>query len=153
LSRPGRAKMRVSQRIADSREKFLPIERLLEQTEVTWPVGRRSILQVGATGNQDRWQPGPCRLNRSNEFKTVHNRHADVRDQAVNLAEAATREQRGRRREQPHDIARGFQQTFERSENSRIIVDHGNDGSARVVGRAHARILSDGCPAVCNRKM
>jgi hypothetical protein len=38
--------VRASQSIADRHEKFLPIERLFAQTEVTWP-RTRTIPQVG----------------------------------------------------------------------------------------------------------
>ena len=39
--RPGRGQVGAPQSIADGREKFLPVERLLEHTIVTWPVERR----------------------------------------------------------------------------------------------------------------
>ena len=145
--------MQASQSIADGLEKFLPVERLLKHTAVTWPIERRAMQQVGATGDQDHWQPGPPVLNRSGEFKTVHDGHADVRDEALNLLNPATLQQRRCRRKQARVIARRFQQNFERFENPLIIVDHRNDGAATVVRRGHARILSDRRAAFCNRKM
>lgn len=104
---------RASQRIIYRLEKFLPIERLLEETAVLWPIERRAIEQVGATGDQDHWQPGPTRLNRSGEFKTVHDGHADVRNHAVNLPQAVTLQQGRCGRKQAHIIVRRFQQTFD----------------------------------------
>jgi hypothetical protein len=145
--------MQASQSIADGLEQFLPVERLLEHTAVTWPIERRAMQQVGATGDQDHWQPGPPGLNGSGEFETVHDGHADVRDQALNLLNPATLQQRRCRRKQARVIARGFQQNSERFENPLIIVNHRNDGAATVVRRGHARILSDRRAAFCNRKM
>jgi hypothetical protein len=145
--------MQASQSLADGLEKFLPAERLLEHTAVTWPIERRAMQQVGATGDQDHWQAGPPGLNRSGEFKTVDDGHADVRDQALNLVNPATLQQRRCRRKQARVIARGFQQNSERFENPQIIVGHRDDGAATVVRRGHARILSDGRAAFCNRKM
>src|SRR6476661_4714942 len=98
--------MQASQSIADGLEKFLPVERLLKHTAVTWPIERRAMQQVGATGDHNPWQPGPPVLNRSGEFKTVHDGHADVRDQALNLLNAATVQQRRCRRKQARVIAR-----------------------------------------------
>ena len=145
--------MQASQTIADGLEKFLPVERLLEHTAVTWPIEQRAMQQVGAPGDQDHWQAGAPGLNRSGEFKTVYDGHADVRDQALNLVNPATLQQRRCRRKQARVIARGFQQNSERFENPLIIVNHRNDGAATVVRRGHARILSDRRAAFCNRKM
>ena len=78
------------QGIGDGREKFLPVEWFREQPVVTWPIERRPIQQIRATGDQNDRQPGPCRVNSSYEFKTVHGGHADVRDQDVNLPQATT---------------------------------------------------------------
>src|SRR5215217_1542386 len=102
LSRSPRAQGRAAQRIADGGEQFLPIERLLEQTVVTSPVEWRPIQQLRATGDQDDWQPGPRGLNSLYQFETVHDRHADVRDQAVNVRKTTTLQQRRRRRKQAH---------------------------------------------------
>jgi hypothetical protein len=145
--------MHASQSIADGLEKFLSVERLLEHTAVTWPIERRAMQQVGATGDQDHRQPGPPGLSRSGEFKTVDDGHADVRDQALNLLKRATLQQLRCRTEQARVIARGFQQNSERFESPLIVVRHRNDGAATVVRRGHARILSDGRAAFCNRKM
>ena len=145
--------MQASQSIADGLEQFLPVERLLEHTAVTWPVERRAVQQVGATGDQDHWQAGAPGLNRSGEFKTVYDGHADVRDQTLNLLNPATVQQRPGRRKQARVIARGFQQNSERLENPLIIVNHRNDGAATVVRRVHARILSNRRAAFCNSKM
>ena len=82
--------MRASQSLADGLEKFLPVERLLKHTAVTWPIERRATQQVGAAGDQDYRHPGPPGLNRSGECKTVDDGHADVRDQALNLLDSAT---------------------------------------------------------------
>src|SRR5262245_66141195 len=94
--------MWASQSLADGLEKFLPVERLFEHTAVTWPIEWRTIQQVGATGDQDHGQLGPPGLNRSGEFKTIHDRHADVGDQAVNLPKAGTLQQGRCRRKQAH---------------------------------------------------
>src|SRR3989442_1580816 len=64
-SRPGSPQGRTPQSVVDSREKFLPIERLLEQTVVTRAHGARPIQHLGVTGDEDDWQPRPCRLNHS----------------------------------------------------------------------------------------
>jgi len=77
--------MHASQSIADGLEKFLSVERLLEHTAVTWPIERRAMQQVGATGDQDHWQPGPPGLNRSGELKTVHNGHVQVDNNQARL--------------------------------------------------------------------
>ena len=145
--------MHASQSIADGLEKLLSVEGLLEHTAVTWPIERRAMQPVGATGDQNHWQPRPPGLNRSGEFKPVHDGHADVRDEALNLLNPAALQQRRCRRKQARVIARGFQQNSERFENPLIIVNHRNDGAATVVRRGHARILSDRRAAFCNRKM
>ena len=101
----------AAQCIADRREKFLRVERFLEQP-MTWRVARCPVHQVGATGDQHDGQPGSCRLNGSCERKTVHDGHADVRDQAVDLSKTATFEQRRSGRKQAHVIVRRLQQKF-----------------------------------------
>jgi hypothetical protein len=58
---------------------------------MTWHIKRRPIQLVGPTADQDDRQRGPCGLNLSCEFEIVHDGHADVRDQAVNLPEAIAR--------------------------------------------------------------
>ena len=111
------------------------------------------MQQFRATGDQYDWQRGPRRLNGSRELETIHEGHRDVRDQAVNFREATTLEQRGSGRKQAYFIVGRVQQAFDRLEHPRIIVDHGNDRAARMVGHGHAGILADRCAAVCNRKM
>ena len=123
----------------------MPVERLLEHTIRTQPVKRRPMQQIRATGDQYDWQRGSRRLNRSRELQTIHDRHRDVRDQAVNVRDDPTLEQRRGGRKQTYFMVGRVQQTFDRLEHSRIIVDHGDDKAATLIGQGHAGILADRC--------
>src|SRR5688572_18820951 len=94
LLRPRCPKVRASQSIADGREKFRPVERLLEQTVLTWDIKRRPMQQVGTTGDQDDRQLGPCGLDCSCWVDAVDDAHAGVREQRCNVPETTTLQQR-----------------------------------------------------------
>ena len=145
--------MRTLHHQGDGREQFLPIERLLEPTILTRPVEGRPTQQIWSSGDEYDWQPGSRRLNDSRELETIHEGHRDVRDQAVNVREAATLEERRGRRKQTCFIVGRVQQAFDRLEHPRVIVDDGNDRAAGMVGHGHPGILAERCGDVCNRKL
>ena len=102
------------------------------------------MQQIRATSNQDDWQSRPRCLNGSRKLEPIHEGHCDIRDEAVDLREDSTLEQRGGAVKEAHFVVRRVQQNFERLENPLVIVDHGND-SAMVFGHGHAGILADRC--------
>jgi len=111
------------------------------------------MQQIWATCDQYDWQRGPRRLNSSRELETIHDRHRDVRDQAVNVRDDTTLEQRRGGRKQTYLIVGRVQQAFERLEHPQVVIDDGNDRAARMVGHGHPGILAERCRAVCNRKV
>src|SRR6267142_99023 len=123
--RPGR------QCLVDGAEQLPFAEGLQENGPALAPFRRLPALeQLEAAGDQDDGQLGAGSARQPLEVEAVDRRHADVRDEAIDLAEGRVLEQRLRGLEQMHPVSGRLQQVLERFEHPGIVIDHGDDGFA-----------------------
>jgi hypothetical protein len=122
LSPLGVMQLWFPQYVADGCEKFLAVERFLEQAVVTRSDLRQSIQHFQVTGDQDHWQLWPCCTNYSQEFNAIHHGHVNVGDQAINIRETSAFEKFCGGSKPVYQIVSRFQQAPERRQNSLIVV-------------------------------
>jgi len=90
---------------------------------------RRRLQQRGLAsgGDHDRREIGIAGTQGAQQFDSTDPRQADVRDQAVDLAEPARAEQRLGRGAQQNLVAGVFEQAFECLEHTRVVFHEGNE--------------------------
>jgi len=79
-------------------------------------------------------------MNQSQQLKTVHAGHVDVRNKTIDLIETSTVDQLCAGAEETHRIVRRLQQIFKRAQNTLIIIDDSNSVAGRLMSY---RILAE----------
>jgi len=65
-------------------------------------------------------------VNQAHELESVHPRHVDIRDHAVDLGKASALKQCRGRRKEAYRVVRRFEERFERLQDGLIVIDHCN---------------------------
>src|SRR5712671_1425030 len=120
------------QRLVDGAEQLAFAERLQKESSALASCRHLPALdQLEAAGDQDDGQLGPGGAREPLQVEAVDRRHADVGDEAIDLAEGFVLEQRLRGPEQMHRMSGRLEQVLERFEHPGIVIDHGDDKLAR----------------------
>ncbi len=116
-----------------------PSKGLRKTTKRRASAGGKPIQQFRMAGDKDDRQVRARGVHCLRQFETVHLRHIDIRDHALDARQATTGEHCCGRAEKEGRMTCGLKQVFERLENAGVVVDHGDDAGGGVVG--HGRVI------------